>query len=67
MKAVKNSHHVTHCFDFLRQCVECSADTNIEPVNWDLGGVTGWGFERVCGDFDAVKKYAEEWKVPGIE
>lgn len=55
--------HLTHCFDYLRQTVQCAADTNVEPVDWDRSpvGITGWGFERVCRDFDAVKKYAESW------
>ncbi|KAK3322705.1 hypothetical protein B0H66DRAFT_212980 [Apodospora peruviana] len=66
-KAKKNERHVTHCFDFLRQCVECAADTNVEPVDWTVKGVSGWGFERVCRDFSLLKEHAQKWKVPGIE
>ena len=56
--------HVAHCFDYLRQSVQCAADTNIEPVDFALGGVTGWGVKRVCRDFEEVKRLAEEWR-PG--
>jgi hypothetical protein len=37
----------------------CAADTNLEPVNFELGGVTGWQFNRTCRDFEGVKKWAE--------
>lgn len=52
-------HHVRHCFDYLRQSLMCSADTNIEPVSKELKGVTGWGFTRTCRDLDSVKAWAE--------
>jgi len=51
-------HHVRHCFDYLRQSLMCAADTNLEPVDFELGGVTGWAFERTCRDFEAVKEWA---------
>lgn len=40
----------------------CAADTNLEPVDFDLGGVTGWRFEKTCRNFEAVKGWAEEWR-----
>ena len=54
-------HHLRHCFDYLRQSLICNADTNLEPVDFELGGVTGWKFERTCRNFDKVKEWAEEW------
>lgn len=56
----ESSPHAAHCFDYLRQSVQCSSDTNIEPYDWDLDGISGWGVERACKDYDQVKKYAEE-------
>lgn len=56
----EDPHHVRHCFDYLRQSLMCSADTNLELVDKDLKGVTGWGFERTCRDYDSVKAWAEE-------
>lgn len=52
-------HHLRHCFDYLRQSLICAADTNLEPVNFELGGVTGWQFNRTCRDFEGIKKWAE--------
>lgn len=53
-------HHLRHCFDYLRQSLMCAADTNLEPVDLELGGVTGWKFQRTCRNFEAVKEWAEE-------
>ena len=58
-------HHVRHCFDYLRQAVICAADTNLEPVDFELGGSTGFGFPRICRDFDEVKKWSEQWRTSG--
>lgn len=38
------------------------ADTNIEQIDPDAGGVTGWGVERQCGDYDEVVQWATTWK-----
>ena len=51
--------HARHCFDYLRQTVQCTADTNLEPVNFDLKGVNGWT-KHICKDFDAVRRIAAE-------
>jgi len=56
------SVHVAHCFDYLRQCVECSADTILEPVEWELGEIDGRGVGHFCRDNDGVKRYAEKWR-----
>jgi hypothetical protein len=40
----------------------CAVDSNLEPVDFELGGVTGWGSERVCRDFAGLMEWAEEWK-----
>ncbi|KAJ5552669.1 hypothetical protein N7494_002047 [Penicillium frequentans] len=60
MSHMTDPHHVRHCFDYLRQSLMCSADTNLEPVTKELKGVTGWGFTRTCRDLDSVKAWAEE-------
>ena len=54
-------HHTRHCFDYLRQSLMCNADTNLEPVDFKLGGVTGWKYDRSCRNFDAVKDWADKW------
>ena len=57
--------HIRHCFDYLRHALMCFSDTNLEPVNWELRGVTGWGSERMCRDYGAVKGFAERWRMRG--
>ena len=34
----------------------CAADSNLEPVDAALGGVTGWGSEKVCRDYGALRR-----------
>ncbi|SMR45914.1 unnamed protein product [Zymoseptoria tritici ST99CH_1E4] len=55
--------HLRHCFDYLRQSLMCGADTNIEPMDKELKGVTGWGYQRTCRDYDAVVAWASENKM----
>ena len=63
---VLNTHvdpsHVRHCFDYLRQTLMCNADTNLEVIDWQIGGSTGWGFERHCRDYDNIVDWAERWR-----
>ena len=51
--------HMRHCFDYLRQALLCAADSTLEPFRTDLGGVTGWGFPRMCRNYDELKEWAE--------
>lgn len=43
----------------------CHADTNLEPVVADIGGVTGFGSERKCRDYSRVTAWADEWTAKG--
>ena len=58
--------HMRHCFDYLRQSLACAADSTLEPVIPELGGVTGWGFPRVCRDYEELKQWAEKWRVNNL-
>jgi hypothetical protein len=40
----------------------CNADTNLEPIDPDLGGVTGWGFTRKCRDIVRLIGWAQKWR-----
>ncbi|KAI0418349.1 hypothetical protein F5X98DRAFT_337826 [Xylaria grammica] len=67
---VKPAHHgrpahVRHCIDYLRQSLMCHADTNVEPIQADLGGVTGFGSEKTCRDYGRVTAWAETWRARG--
>ena len=50
------------CIDYLRQSLMCHADTNLEPVDWEAGGVTGWGSQRTCRNYQAVVEWANEFR-----
>ena len=51
--------HTRHCIDFLRQMLMCHADTTIEPVEPQLGGIVGFGIKHECKDWD----YIYDWVV----
>ena len=55
-----HSVHARHCFDYLRQSLLCLADTNLEPYNYTLDGVTGWG-QKTCRSVDSVFAFANSW------
>ncbi|KAH8594376.1 hypothetical protein B0O99DRAFT_513848, partial [Bisporella sp. PMI_857] len=54
--------HMRHCFDYLRHAIMCAADTNLETVSREERKTTGWGSERKCRDYGAVKTWAEKWR-----
>ncbi|KAH7402390.1 hypothetical protein DE146DRAFT_610019, partial [Phaeosphaeria sp. MPI-PUGE-AT-0046c] len=60
-KAQHEPAHARHCFDYLRQSIMCAADATFEPVVLELGGITGWGVDRVCRDFEQLSAWAAEW------
>ena len=51
---------MAHCFDYLRQGLQCSADPTLEPAVDDVNGFLGAGFPRSCQDFEELKVWAEE-------
>ena len=38
----------------------CQADTNLEPYDYNLDGVTGW-VQKSCRDYDAIVQFANAW------
>ena len=65
----ENDKHILHCLDYLRQALQCHADTNTEyrvlsPSGTGTRdvGFTGYG-EHKCRDFERVFRFAEEWRV----
>ncbi|KAI9172797.1 Oxidase ustYa [Paramyrothecium foliicola] len=58
--------HMRHCFDYLRQTLMCAGDVTLEPVDPELGGVTGWDNLRVCRDYDQIKQWAEMHRVSDL-
>lgn len=54
--------HFRHCIDLLRQSLMCQPDMTIETKNETIGGVTGFGTEHVCKDWDALVKWTSKWE-----
>ena len=54
-------------FDYLRQSLACAADSTLEPVISELGGVTGWGFSRGCRNYGELKRWAEKRRVNHLQ
>ncbi|KAI0470510.1 hypothetical protein GGR56DRAFT_660645 [Xylariaceae sp. FL0804] len=54
--------HVRYCIDYLRQSLMCHSDTNLEPVNEELNGVTGFGSEKHCRNYTQLSEFAQEWR-----
>lgn len=53
--------HVRHCFDYIRQTLMCSADTNLEVLDRETRATSGWGQRRQCRSYHEVFEWAEKW------
>lgn len=60
---VERTQHAAHCFEYLRQSIMCNADASLEPFKAADSGFPGMGFRRQCRDYEALKDYAEKWRV----
>ena len=60
---IERSPHASHCFDYLRQSLLCSADSSLEPAEASMDGFFGWGFRRECRDYDALRDWATMFRV----
>ncbi|TGO76835.1 hypothetical protein BELL_0134g00070 [Botrytis elliptica] len=61
--------HTSHCFDYLRQAMMCSADMTIEwamemPDGKPPFTVDGWGITHMCRDWKHVLKWMGEHRSP---
>ena len=60
--------HVSHCIEYLRQAILCSADTSLEGENGPEATSTGWGQKHLCTDYDALTRWADDhgaWDLSG--
>lgn len=60
-QAINGMWHYAHCFDYLRQGVQCSGDTSLEFVHGGTGRavVDGLAYPHVCKNWDALWTYAK--------
>lgn len=59
---IERGPHVSHCLEYLRQSIMCSADSTLEPAEDRVERFLGGGLQRECRDFGALKSWAEEWR-----
>ncbi|WEW60174.1 hypothetical protein PRK78_005659 [Emydomyces testavorans] len=62
---VPNGHglwHVQHCFNYVRQGLQCAGDMSLEIPTYFNGTpiVVGWNSPHKCRSWDAMWRYAEE-------
>ena len=56
-----HTHHIHHCFDYLRQSIMCSGDMTLESSAVEDDGsritVDGWGVSHQCKNWDSIWEY----------
>ncbi|KAF2662586.1 hypothetical protein K491DRAFT_686467 [Lophiostoma macrostomum CBS 122681] len=55
--------HVGHCIDLLRNALVCQPDLTLEVANRNMHGVTGFGTEHMCADWEKLVGWTEEWEL----
>ncbi|KAF4475257.1 Oxidase ustYa [Colletotrichum fructicola Nara gc5] len=50
-------YHLGHCFDLLRQAIMCKPDLTVEIANTTLNGVTGFGTEHQCINWEDLMNW----------
>ena len=54
--------HIRHCIDLLRHVLMCQPDLTLEVKDEKLGGVTGFGTEHQCVDWQGLVDWTTEWE-----
>lgn len=54
--------HISHCVDLVRNALICRPDTTLELKDKEIGGVTGFGTEHLCVDWDQVVGWVSQWE-----
>ena len=57
-----SSSHVRHCVDLLRHALMCQPDLTIEEKDEEKGGVTGFGVEHQCADWEQLVHWTSKWE-----
>jgi hypothetical protein len=65
-KPLLDIHHIDHCFDYLRQAIQCSSDMSLEKAKVDLDGrrriTEGWGTAHRCKDWTEVQHVMADYR-----
>ncbi|KAI9842790.1 MAG: hypothetical protein M1837_006893 [Sclerophora amabilis] len=54
--------HMRHCIDLIRHSLMCQPDLTVEVKDEKRGGVTGFGTEHQCKDWDQLRRWTAEWE-----
>ena len=59
-QATQGLWHYAHCFDYLRQGIQCKADVALEFVNKKIGiaVITGLNYPHECTNWDSLVEYS---------
>jgi len=62
MPMMASPPHIRHCIDLIRQSLMCQPDTTIELKDEEVGGVTGFGTEHQCKDWEQLIQWTKKWQ-----
>ncbi|KAH7385372.1 hypothetical protein DE146DRAFT_680987 [Phaeosphaeria sp. MPI-PUGE-AT-0046c] len=54
--------HIRHCIDLLRNVLVCQPDLTLEVRDDELGGVTGFGTEHQCINWQELLDWTTQWE-----
>lgn len=54
------NRHIGHCFDYLRQGIQCAGDLALEWASPSGGAVVGWGVSHQCVNYEQVLQWVEK-------
>lgn len=67
-KKFPRNSHMGHCFDYIRQGIQCAGDLTLEPADMSEPGhskINGWGAKhRICRDWRVAEEWLRENGVP---
>ncbi|OJJ69563.1 hypothetical protein ASPBRDRAFT_281550 [Aspergillus brasiliensis CBS 101740] len=59
--------HVDHCFDYLRQSIQCCSDTALEGQGeMKAPGTDGSGGVHICKDYESIRVWAEQGRITDL-
>lgn len=57
--------HIRHCIDLLRNSLMCNPDLAIEVKDLEKGGVSGFGTEHQCRNWNQLNAWVTNWETYG--
>ncbi|KAI4252735.1 MAG: hypothetical protein LQ352_004113 [Teloschistes flavicans] len=54
--------HIRHCIDLIRHSLVCRPDMTVEVKDPEIGGVTGFGTEHQCRNWEELMRWTGKWE-----